>query len=86
MSALPNVVSCTARGPTAPVGAPSSSEHAHTLADARQGEQPPCHMVEEPHLVTACGNSAEQAGNALLGLVHVHATLPPLDSTEQPQS
>jgi hypothetical protein len=37
--------------------------------------------VEEPHLVIACGRRADQAGNALLGLVHIHATLPPLDST-----
>ena len=38
-------------------------------------------LVEEPHLVIAGGNSAEQARNALLGLLHVHATLLPLDST-----
>jgi hypothetical protein len=43
------------------------------------------HLVEEPHLVIAGGDPAEQAGNALLGLIHVQATLPPLDSTEQPR-
>jgi hypothetical protein len=37
--------------------------------------------VEEPNLVIAGGSSAEQACDALLGLLHVHATLPPLDST-----
>jgi hypothetical protein len=56
-------------------------EHAHPLADAHQGQQPLCDLVEEPHLVIAGRNSAEQAGDALLGILHVHATLPPLDST-----
>jgi hypothetical protein len=59
-------------------------EHPHAVTDAGKGQQPPCHLVEEPHLVIAGGSSAEQARDALLGLVHVHATLPPLDSTEQP--
>jgi hypothetical protein len=43
--------------------------------------QPLCDLVEEPHLVIAGGSSAEQASDALLGLLHVHATLPPLDNT-----
>ena len=50
-------------------------QHPHPLADARQGQQPLCHVVEEPHLVIAGGGSAEQAGDALLGLLHVRATL-----------
>ena len=62
-------------------GAAGHIQHAHPLADARQGQQPLCYLVEEPNLVIAGGSSAEQAGDALLGLLHVHATLLPLDST-----
>ena len=61
-------------------------EDAHALADTGQGQQPPRHLVEEPNLVIAGGDPAKQADDALLGLLHVHPTLPPLDSTEQPRN
>jgi hypothetical protein len=51
------------------------------VTDAGQGQQPPCHLVEEPDLVVASSDPTEQAGNALLGRTHVQARLPPLDST-----
>jgi hypothetical protein len=40
-----------------------------------------CDLVEEPDLVIAGGSSTKQARDALLGLLHIHTTLRPLDST-----
>jgi hypothetical protein len=65
-------------------GAAGHIDHAHALGDTSQGEQPLCDLVEESHLVITGGSSTEQAGDSVLVVVHLDATLPPPAGTEQP--